>query len=111
MLDWRKAALFKDSLNTTGRNWTIEKEAMKQKVLSPREGGSWYSQQGMEEQGNAALQYCGIPHINGEGQQCCWDLGSMQMESKAIFCRWMLETGFDAAYETALWKRDRWVFD
>ena len=100
MLDWRKAALFKDSPNSTEHNWAIEKAAMEQKVLPPREGRSLYSQQGMEEQGNAALQYCGIPHINGEGQQY-WDLGSMQMESKDIFCRWMLEINPDAAYETA----------
>jgi len=59
---------------------------MKQKVLSPREGRSWYSQQGMEKLGNVALQYCGIPHINREGHQCCWVLGSMQTKSKTIFC-------------------------
>lgn len=54
MLGWRKAALFKDSPNTTGHNWATEKESVKQKVLG---GQSWCSQQGMEEQGNAALQH------------------------------------------------------
>lgn len=54
----------------------------------------------MEGQGNAALQCCGIPHVIREGQQCCWDLGSMQTESKAIFYRWVLEIDPHEACET-----------
>lgn len=44
------------------------------------------------------MQHCNTWHSSHK--QWCWDLGSMQTGSKAIFCRWVLEIDPDAAYET-----------
>lgn len=76
MLEWIKAAPFKDRLDTTG---ITEEEAGNHSLLLQRcyhlsQGCYHPEQQGMEGRA-VALQEWGVPHTN-ENEQGCWDLAA-----------------------------------